>query len=78
MKLYKGKAYTVNGEVTILLHDCKDYDNFNVQITGINSYSTFYTTEVTNGEFTVYGEGEFYYIVYCEKKEESFLPYGAF
>jgi hypothetical protein len=79
MKIYKGKAHTINGEVTITLHDCEDYDQFSVQITAINSPSDFYTTEVINGEFTVYGEGEFYYLVYCEEKNDgTFYPYGGF
>lgn len=79
MKIYKGKAHTVKGEVTITLHDCENYDQFSVQITAINSPADFYTTEVINGEFTVYGEGEFYYLVYCDEKNDgTFYPYGAF
>jgi hypothetical protein len=67
---YGGLSETTDGKLDISLERWEEHENFIVQITSVDKKSDFYTSEVVNGKFTVYGEGRFYWIVYCNKKEE--------
>lgn len=66
---YGGLSETINGNLEISLENWDEHENFIVQLTSVDKKSDFYTTEIVDGKFTVYGEGRFYWIVYCNKKE---------
>lgn len=77
---YGDKGETVDGKLDISLYNWEEHEKFIVQITPIGNANSFYTTEVVDGNFTVYGEGKFYWIVHCSKryKEEEYSTLSYF
>ena len=49
--------------------DYKNYTNYIVQITSIDQYNTFFTSDVKNGKFTVRSkfDGPFFWTVFCDE-----------
>lgn len=77
---YGGLESTKDGKSEIFLKDWEDFTHFTIQITPVDKYSNFYTSEFVKGKFTVYGDGKFYWNANCALKkvyDESFiLRYG--
>jgi hypothetical protein len=76
MRFYKGTGETIKGKCEITLHNQEYYENFNFQITPIGAHEDFYTTEVKDGKFVIYGEGKFYWFVSCETKRDDSTFYS--
>jgi hypothetical protein len=77
---YGGIESTKDGKIEIVLKDWEEFTNFTIQITPIDNYSNFFTSEFDKGKFVVHGDGKFYWCVNCILKpvdDDTFIKrYG--